>query len=365
MKKVMSKIVSVCLIIALLSGLAIVVQAKDNRLTVTYHSGKDDSDSYTVEYDKSYNNSIQLEAYYKNYAKYEDVVFAYWSLNDKESSSSISDNILFFDESKSEIDVYAHWCPVTLKHSEIYSFADSERKYSMTKSDFKAMEKNFLRNYFLGPLPGALVATVMSIFPLFKFHCCFGFNLSIALQHLGKIDLLSEQGVNTVSELKETELLKSHLNYYLAQCVSNILFMNSSINPGTDLYKRNVKAMYESVKDGNLVMLCGKNKDVFKIFHSILLCGAYEDEQENRYVIVYDSSHPDRYATGEGKMKISADYSTMETRAFKGTIDAFGWYSDFSQFDSFKIDGTGDTKICKKAMKEHWKYYFENIYFNK
>lgn len=364
MKKKFTRFLSCVLVVVLLFGNVLQAEGisnQDDIVYITYHSGMPDGLSYTKAYssEECIDGIVDVEEIFKFYSLYKNQVFIGWETD--ENIRMIDEDFLLLEDGKKNYDLYAEWCDVVLGHNEIFCFADYEKRYNMTPSDYSAMLSNYLRNYFCTPMPSLLINLVLSTFPLWKFNCCFGFTLSIALQHLGMIDLLSEQGVEDVYSLEETDELWSHLHYYLAQCVSNILFMNKSLVPGSEIYKKNTEAMFNAVKSGELVMLCAINRERFALFHSVLLCGAYDDEYGNHVIIVYDPSHPDRYSKGEGKMIISPDFSELYCQAYKGTLDSFGWYSDFSQFDSFKIDRTGSSDAWKTAFQNHIKFYYGRI----
>ena len=75
-------------------------------------------------------------------------------------------------------------------------------------------------------------------------------------------------------------------------------------------------------------------------------------------LIAYDSNFGADYANGDAWafFYISPDFSEITSDWY--SVEGFDWLSDFSGFDAFRMDGSGDTASWYKSVINHLKAFF-------
>ena len=118
--------------------------------------------------------------------------------------------------------------------------------------------------------------------------------------------------------------------------------------------------MYETVARGELVLFDLYNGNGLA-GHSVLLTGAYDDMAGNHVLVAYDSNCGSAYAEGMAYTRfiIEPDYSAIGSEEYD--VVAFDWLSDFSGFDAFRRDGSGDPMSWYRSLIAHLKDLIEMI----
>jgi len=199
------------------------------------------------------------------------------------------------------------------------------------------------------------VAFFTAYWPTFDFEgSCCGFPVTEILQHYGKIDLLSRQGVNSVSELEPDDELTSLINVYNNNCVACHLVNNVAIEPGTEAYTEQLKKLYSEAEAGTPIyfefypysehpmkaIAQGNAVDIFDGAHGILITGAYTSENGQHVLIACDCNSTSYVNGGCDTVIINEDFTEIEY--WGNTLNGFSWNDDMSQFDSFKLEGVSN-----------------------
>ena len=268
--------------------------------------------------------------------------------------------------SAGDIDVWAVWTPLCLGSGEVLSFSnsswdfedDGRENYYMSAEDYRAMQLDLYKNFGLGPVPGPVISIVLSQYPDWEWQgSCYGMSTVVALQHFGITDVLSLQPeAETVYDLEPDDALISRINFYQAQAASSWLTENKAYNKGTPLYKAQLRAMFESVLRGSLVMFTFYEDQPFITGgHTVLFTGAYTRADGTHVLVCYDcnsaySYYSARYST---RFEISPDFTSV-TDDWEDEIGAFNWTDRFDQFESFGPDVTeGSPLTWYKALLRH------------
>ena len=275
-----------------------------------------------------------------------------------------------------ELTLYAVYEDILLKPEEAFSFsntydpftvnsysvtrADEELfryiPYYMTKEDYASMLKNLCNVYALSPVMYPLVGIDLALaasFPLRSFMgACYGISVTSALQHLGMIDMLPmQEGAQNVRDLEPTPELVSLINYYQAQATRSMVTDNAAMNPGSAAYSWQLKQLYESVKSGNLVRFGFSLLQNPTPNHEILIIGAYDDTEGNHVLLTYDSNYGSDFAQNDiiTTFVINPDFTYMESEQYN-YVYSFYWSDDFSGFESFNVDGSGNPFAFQKSL---------------
>ena len=236
--------------------------------------------------------------------------------------------------------------------------------YHMSKEDYAALLQNCGKVLALSPAMYPLAAADLALaasYPLRNWMgSCYGIAVTAALQHLGMIDMLSMQpGAETVRDLEDTPELLSFINYYQSQSMRSLVADNAAIDPSRPMYRRQLRQLVESVKTGNLVRFGFSLLNNPTPNHEILIVGAYDDAKGNHVLLTYDSNYGAEYAQGDiiTTFVISPDYSSMQSDNYN-SVYSFYWSDDFSGFESFRIDGSGDPTAFQKSFLARIKAFF-------
>ncbi len=238
------------------------------------------------------------------------------------------------------INLYAVYTPLSISADEVFIFQNFsevfDRGYFMTPEHHNILLSNARR---LG-LPGWISYSFYKDFPQNEFQgACFGLASTVFLQHHGVIDMLSlQEDADTVIELKPTDEVVSTVNYYQALSVMSFLCQNKSYEPGTDGYKKQLKALFDTVSNGNpaLLSIYTEERYIFGNMHAMLVTGAYTDTEGNHYLLVYEAQkdYAERNIT---VLPVASDFSSLSSR--HGS--AFCWTDDYTHLEAFDMDGEG------------------------
>ena len=241
---------------------------------------------------------------------------------------------------------------VTRSGEEIFRYIP----YYMTADDYAAMLKNLCKVYALSPVMVPLAGVDLALaasFPLRSFMgACYGISVASGLQHLGMIDMLPmQEGAKNVRDLEPAPELVSLINYYQAQSTRTMVTDNAAVKPGSAAYTWQLKRLYESVRAGNLVRFGFSLLQNPTPNHEILIIGAYDDLQGNHVLLTYDSNYGSAFAENDivTTFVINPDFTYMESERYN-YVYSFYWSDDFSGFESFNVDGSGNPFAFQKSL---------------
>lgn len=315
---------------------------------ITYHTGLDYPESYerttssgkTLRVDSNpYNSWVIREGYaFAGWAETPDGAVAYRGGEEIESGVSL--------------ELYAVWCPTYLEKDEVFRFTNSEYyfkvdekgTYYMTQENIDMLRENIFKTFGPSPVPGFVLGAVLATYPSWDWRgSCYGISTVTALQHYGRIDVKSLQNAENLVDMDNDSELISYINYYQANAATSWLCENKAATPGTAGYAASMKDMFESVKNGRIVLYTFYTGNAFVTpGHTVLLTGAYEDVQGNHIFVTYDCNRAYNYTSGRksDRFTLSPDFKYM-TDNDGDTVGAANWTDTYSQFDSFNIDGSG------------------------
>lgn len=297
---------------------------------------------------------------------------------EKNGKASYSIDAVINTDSDS-ITLYALWTDVLLKPEEVFSFRNSddyfildenEDRYVMNDEDFRTLQLNLYKTFGPGPLPNPALSIVIATFPQWPWQgSCYGIAAVTALDHYGIIDVKATQNAENLIDMKNDAELISYINYYQACVAGSFLIEDKAFITENYAYTRSLYNMYNSVKDGNIVIFTFYEGPAFTTYgHTVLFTGAYTDENGNHVLIAYDCNYPMDYYNGEytTRFVIEPDFSDIHYE-HADSIGAINWTDDFTQFRAFDIDGNTDTISWYKALINHFVEMFTrffNLIFN-
>ena len=236
--------------------------------------------------------------------------------------------------------------------------------YHMTKEDYAALLKNLSKVYALSPVMYPLAAADLAMaasYPLRNWAgSCYGLSVTVALQKLGMIDMLPmQEDAENVRDLEDTPELLSFINYYQAQSMRSLIADNAAIDPAKPMYRLQLQQLFDTVKAGHIVRFGFSLLQNPTPNHEILIVGAYDDAKGNHVLLTYDSNYGAEYAEGDiyTTFVISPDFSHMESDNYN-SVYSFFWSDDFSGFESFNVDGSGDTSAFQTSLIARIKAFF-------
>ena len=278
------------------------------------------------------------------------------------------------------ISFYPVYTPILLRPDEVFSFDNDDdpfavnqisvqkdgydllsfSNYHLEQQDYTSLLKNIARTLGVSPL-GMLSLYNAALYPVSIWGgSCYGISLSVALQHYGMLDMLSlQEGAECVRDLEGTPELVSCINYYQAQETAAKATQYTVNNPGSAWYKMQLQKMFETVAGGDIVLFgLYEGATYNSAGHAVLLVGAYDDLSGNHVLIAYDSNFGSDYANGDAWtfFYIPEDYSAIYCDWYY--VEGFDWLSDFSGFDAFRMDGSGDSASWYKSVLNHLKDFF-------
>lgn len=279
-------------------------------------------------------------------------------------------------EADGSVDLYAVWEKLIIDAEDAFSFRNSfvgstppaEENYYMTDKDYDMMISNLFKTFGIGPVPAPIIAAVLSTYPSWNHTgSCYGMSASVFLQYHGAVDFLEWNDAEKMSDIELTGDVISAVNYYQAQSASSFLCENLAPFSGTAMYSEQLENMYETVKNGEPVLFSFyKQKYLIESGHAVVLTGAFEDANGNKFLVSYDSNYD--YTKGEcSYYRISPDYSVIyECHDYPHKegeeITGFNWTADYEQFSSFDINGNGNPLVWYKVFFGHIFYWMQTVF---
>lgn len=344
-----------------------VAGADQVRNKITYHI--DSEEEKTCIYYAFSDNSLFVNSYACGWTR-DGCAFAGWA-------TEKGGKVVYFGGEEvhleNDVDLFAVWCPVQLEDNEIFFFNNSKTyftdgedgKYRMTDEHKAMLEKNIFKTFGPTPVPGIALGAVLSTYPEWNWQgSCYGISTVVALQHYGLLDIKGLQNAETLYDMLNDEELISVINYYQANAATSWLCENKAVQSVPSAYASSLEAMYESVKNGNIVMFTYYTGSAFVTpGHTVLFTGAYETASGEHVLVTYNSNRPSRYVNGvkNDRFVLSADFkSAVDDNGEK--IGDVNWTDDFSQFVSFDINGQTDTSLWYQTYFSHIRDMFTRLF---
>ncbi|MCQ2463776.1 MAG: hypothetical protein MJ177_10335, partial [Clostridia bacterium] len=245
---------------------------------------------------------------------------------------------------------------------------EEDAKYYMNDEDRDMMVRNLYRTYAISPV-SVIGSIVFSYYPDWDFRgSCYGMSATAAMQHYGYIDMLKYgEDAGSLIELEPTKELISAINYYQYGAMVSFLCENIVLKDSPKAAKKQFKNIVDTVESGKIVMFTYYDGQLLvSSGHTVLLTGAYTDENGNHVLILYDNRYPSDYQSNFGsRIIINSDYSEIKFIS-KGTyeeaVGAFNWTADFTAFDTININGNGSVLSWYKALAGHFTYMFKKFF---
>lgn len=276
-----------------------------------------------------------------------------------------------------EYNFYPIYCKVGLGAEEVYSFRNGQNfdhdfgEYYYTREAFSHLFIDWLSTFGFSPmLPLGILGLVFITYfwPNLKTGACCGFAITSLLQHYGKIDILSEQGVDNVRELEPTEDIQSVINSYNNAAVAAHLVNHWAFDPGTKEYTRQLKDLYATLEAGtpvyfelysspegiplkavSQILKDPFNNSPLSLFdvaggsHGIVLTGAYTNDKGDHILLGYDNNSTG-YSHGSFDIyRIDPDFTEIDDGCYYGgennALSGFTWNDDMSVYESFPTEG--------------------------
>ncbi len=269
---------------------------------------------------------------------------------------------------KEDITLKAQKMPLLLRSDEVLSFSNSDEDfhteefdgYYMSDAHYNMMKKNTNKLFgTLNPIAIGLNA-VFATYPYWEWNgSCYGMSTLAFLQHYGAIDVLEpEKGIDSVSDFTNSADVASKVNYYQWSAAGSFLCENFGLKKGSAVYSSQLKNLYDTVAEGNIVLFTFYSGDIFvSSGHTVLLTGAYTENDGTRVLIAYDCNNPEDYLNGEFEQRfyIDPDCTTIKREYnLEGYawlyVGAFNWTDDYEHFKAFDINGNSD----KNAWYSHF-----------
>ena len=333
------------------------------RRTVTYHSSLPDIPDYTDSVSTSEYACFDSYFYVDGFLYgQEKTALAGWATQPG-GKVEFEPGDRIPKEMNGDLEVWAVWVPLALASQEVFSFSnsgwsfeDGRTGYYLSEEDYKTMQLNLFKNFGLGPVPSPILSVVLATYPDWDWRgSCYGMSVVTALQHFGLLDAAKRQNAENLRDAEDDDAMISLINYYQSQAATSWLTENKAYVPGTPLYRAQLRAAYDAVAAGNVVLFTFYEDQAFITpGHTVLLTGAFERADGSRVMIAYDNNDPWEYDGYDfaSRFTISPDGATL-TDCYGDEVGAFNWTADFSQFTSFSIDRTGTPLAWYKAFFAH------------
>jgi len=293
-----------------------------------------------------------------------------------------------FAESGAVYDLCPIVCPISMTKDDVYSFVNGDMGNGETGSYYQSRAQ--LLQFYLDEFATfGLTPFMPTVTLLLAFYglywtsvdyvgSCTGIAITELLQYHGKIDLPSRQGVATMAELEPDEDLQSIVNFYALQALPAHLVTNMAVEPGTEEYSRQLKAMFDTVAAGNPVYFefyMGEQHPMKTIVesgplaignvgHSIVLTGAYTDGNGNHILIACDCNTRN-YSQGSCDIVfINEDFTEIYKPMYQELdepLRGFSWTDEVDQFDSLKAEGVPNPFQWHIAFFRHFISFFRNL----
>ena len=248
--------------------------------------------------------------------------------------------------------------PLLLGSDEVWSFSNSDPYfdpdynggYYLTTKDFLTMQKNIYKVFGIGVLPAIGLSVALITYPNWYWNgSCYGMSATTLLHHYGEIDILANRNEKSLSELTNEDDIVSLINYYQWALAGSFLCENFSLDKGTKMYSQQLKDMFESVSQGNIVLFTYYTGETIKTSgHAVLLTGAYTQKDGTKVLVAYDCNWPEDYTSKafEQRFYIDPDFTTIKRGYDYPTnwymeYGEFNWTDDYSQFEAFDMNENG------------------------
>ena len=240
-------------------------------------------------------------------------------------------------------------------NSDYYFNVDDKGGYYLSVTDYQMMKHNIYKVFGYGVIPAAALSIALSTYPDWNWQgSCYGMSTTVFLQRYGVINLLEDESYSDcLVDLKNDAKLISAINYYQWSAAGSFFCENFALKPGTEMYSQQLKNLFEAVSNGNIVLFTYYPSGIFEeTGHTILMTGAYTQDDGTHVLIAYDCNYPEDYRYGlfEQRFYIDSDYTSIGRgydypTEWYDTIGAFNWTDDYSHFEAFDINGEGDASI--------------------
>ena len=299
-----------------------------------------------------YNEGEKITVDKDNYCNLSDSAFVSWISEDGKEYEEGEE--LEFES----VTLKARRIPLLLGSDEVWSFSNSDPYfdpdynggYYLTTKDFFTMQKNIYRVFGIGVLPAIGLSIALTTYPDWYWNgSCYGMASTAFLQHYGEIDMLEGRNEKSLSELTNEDGIVSQINYYQWALSGSFLCENFSLDKGTKMYSRQLKDMFDSVSEGNIVLLTYYSGETIKTSgHAVLLTGAYTQKDGTKVLVVYDCNNAEDYTSKafEQRFYIDPDFTTLK-RGYKypenwfTEYGEFNWTDDYRHFEAFDLYETG------------------------
>ncbi len=382
MKKTFSKLTSLLMIMTLLAGVLVFDGAAieknpdgdlpdafdENQIVITYEC----CDGCGYREQVKYTSGAKITADKKGYCKKDGEAFVCWT-------SEGGEEYLVGDTLPNEsVTLKAKKIPLLLKGDEVLSFSNSDpyfytddfSGYYMNQNDNRMMLRNINKVFLFGSPVSVGLSIALSTYPNWYWNgSCYGMSSLVFLQHHGVIDVLEGSGAASVSELENTADIVSKINYYQWAASGSFLCENFSTEKGTKMFSQQLKDMFETVSQGNIVLFTFYSGNIFNSSgHTVVLTGAYTLADGTHVLLAYDCNSPEDYISGacEGRFIISPDF-TQITKTYNMPVTAwlnigsFNWTDSYKQFDAFDIDGEGSALTWYSQFFSQIINYFKTL----
>jgi hypothetical protein len=237
----------------------------------------------------------------------------------------------------------------------------------MNDADYNMMKKNINKVFgALNPISLGLKA-VFATYPSWEWNgSCYGMSTLAFLQHYGVIDVLEPQkGIDSVSDFTNSADVASKINYYQWSAAGSFLCENFALKKGSAIYSAQLKNLYDTVADGNIVLFTFYSGDIFVTSgHTVLLTGAYTKNDGTRVLVAYDCNNPDDYLKGEFEQRFYIDPEcTYIKKVYNAEqwaylyVNAFNWTDDYRHFEPFNMD-------CKGSVSQWYSHFAKQLVKN-
>lgn len=305
--------------------------------------------------DVTYNQGRSIVASYDGYCNNNTTAFISWVTENGEEY--LSGDTLPFES----LTLKAKKIPLLLESDEVLSFSNSDRYfhtdefdgYYTSDNDYKMMKRNVNRVFGLLSPVAVMLNTVFSTYNSWEWKgSCYGMSTLAFLQHYGVTDVLKDRSdAKCIADLPNSAEVASKINYYQWSAAGSFLCENFSQKKGSKMYSQQLKDVYSSVADGNIVLFTYYPENIFTSSgHTVLLTGAYTQSDGTKVLVCYDCNYPRDYLEGDFKQRfyISEDFTELR-RGYSypvyssQEIGSFNWTDDYTHFEPFDINDGGKT----------------------
>ena len=300
-----------------------------------------------------YLSGTTIRASYDGYCSNDNTAFISWVSED--GTEYYSGDVLPF----ASLTLKAKKLPLLLESDEVLNISNNDRYfhtdefdgYYLNDADYKMMKRNANRVFGAISPVTLLLNAVFSTYSDWEWQgSCYGMSTLAFLQHYGVTDVLKDRtDADCIADLPNSAEVASKINYYQWSAAGSFLCENFSQKKGSKMYSQQLKDVYNSVADGNIVLFTYYPENIFTSSgHTVLLTGSYTQTDGTKVLICYDCNRPDDYITSEFEQRfyISEDFTELR-RGYSypaystQEIGSFNWTDDYTHFEPFEISGAG------------------------